>query len=130
MKKLICLLLALITLVMTGCTGNAGNAEIAGNEATTEPTERRVGTPLVSLTISPEQDVTPEELAEMVEVMNISPYSGLYNEGLGKSRETNIYALKVINKTDRTIKDLTLVYNDGTQDLHRLLLHFHKGAQL
>ena len=113
MKKWICVLLALVTVLATGCA--------AGTDETEPSAETRpVGTPLASLSFGEEKNITSEELADMVEIMNISPYSGIYLEGgpMLKTREENLYAIKITNTSDKTIANITLVYNDGTQDLN------------
>lgn len=114
MKKWICILLALIALLTAGCAAGAQETEPAPVET------RPVGTPLASLSFGEEKNITAEELAGMVEIMNISPYSGIYLEGgpALKTREENLYAIKITNTSDKTIANISLVYNDGTQDLN------------
>ena len=110
MKKWICILLALITVLASGC---------AKQPEETAPT-RPVGTPLASLSFGEEMNITAEELSGAVEIMNISPYSGIYLEGgpALKVREENLYAIKITNTSDKTIANINLIYNDGTQDLN------------
>lgn len=110
MKKWICILLALIAALAAGC---------AGQPEETAPT-RPVGTPLESLTFGEEKKITSEELAGAVEIVNISPYSGIYLEGGPgmKTRAENLYAIKITNTSDKTIAYINLVYNDGTEDLN------------
>lgn len=113
MKKWICILLVLTLALTAGCAGKA-----ADPEAPLLPQPE--GTPLESITVGRERNVTAGELKGEVKVANISPYSGIYLEGgpALKTREENLYALKITNNSGKTIASITLVYHDGTQELN------------
>jgi hypothetical protein len=114
MKKIMALLLVLLTMsLLTGCDHGAGD----GNG---ETSSRVPGVAMSTMSFGPEQNVTPENLKGKIEVMNVAPYTGIYMEAgpFNKSREENVYALKVTNTSTETILNAVLVYNDGTQDLN------------
>ena len=113
MKKMMALLLVLLTMsLLTGCDRGAGDGD--GDTSSRVP-----GVAMSTMSVGPERDVTPKDLKGKVEVMNVAPYTGIYLEGglYNKSREENVYALKVTNTSSETILNAVLVYNDGTQDL-------------
>ena len=115
MKKNIALLLVLLMMsLMTGCSIGAGNKITSS---------RAPGVAMSTMSFGPEQDVTPEDLKGKVTVMNVAPYTGIYMEAgpINKSREENVYALKITNTSTETIMNAVLVYNDGKQDLNFLV---------
>ncbi len=117
MKKTIALLLVLLMMsLMTGCTIGAGNK----NTSSRVPVP---GVAMSTMSFGPEQDVTPEDLKGKVTVMNVAPYTGIYMEAgpTNKSREENVYALKITNTSTETIMNAVLVYNDGKQNLNFLV---------
>ncbi len=106
---MICLMAALSV-----CTGLLAGCQDNGRSQN-EPS----ATTRSSISIGTEKVVTPQELAGKMVVQNISPYEGIYLEAGDdfKSRESNVYALKITNTSEETILNAALVYTDGTQKL-------------
>lgn len=109
MKKFSCLMAALFMCagLLVGCQSNG------------ESPAETLSTSKSAISIGTEMLATPEELAGKMDVQNISPYEGIYLEAGDeyKSRESNVYALKVTNNAEETILNAALVYSDGTQKL-------------
>lgn len=108
MKKRICLFLTLVLAVgiLTACVG--------------EPEELTSGV-----------DITPEELAGIVSVTNISPYTGIYIEkgdDENKDRVEEVTALRIANTGDTTILDAHFVFTDGKQELNFYLQMLPSGS--
>ena len=99
MKKWICVLLVLTLALTAGCASKGADPEVP---LLPQPE----GTPLESITVGQEKNVTAGELKGAVMVANISPYSGIYLEGgpALKTREENLYALKITNKGSLALK--------------------------
>lgn len=98
--KILALLLAALCM-LTGC---AGKAEDKPKVVLPEPTEK---------TIVLEED--------KLQIENISPYDGIYIEkgdDENKDRVEGVYALSFTNTAEQTIKNATLVFSDGTQNLN------------
>ena len=98
--KILALLLAALCM-LTGC---AGKAEDKPKVVLPEPTEKTI--------------VLKEE---NLQIENISPYDGIYIEkgdDENKDRVEGVYALSFTNTAEQTIKNATLVFSDGTQNLN------------
>ena len=98
MRKLICILLALLMCAFAGCS----NEEIKE----TEPQETE-----------PEIIKTFELEAEQITAENVSPYEGLYLEYGDEELVSGLYAMKVTNNASETIREAQLIFADGTQEL-------------
>lgn len=99
-KKIKCIALLLAALCL--CTGCAGREEEKPVEIP-EPTEKTI--------------VLEEE---NLQIENLSPYDGIYIEqgdNENKDRVEGVYALSFTNTAETTIRDATLVFSDGTQEL-------------
>ena len=98
--KILAFLLATLCM-LTGC---AGEAEDKTKVVLPEPTEKTI--------------VLEEE---NLQIENISPYDGIYIEkgdDENKDRVEGVYALSFTNTAEQTIKNATLVFSDGTQNLN------------
>ena len=93
MKKLICVLLAVLMCVFAGCS----------NEETKET--------------EPEIVKTFELEAEQITAENVSPYEGLYLEYGDEETVSGLYAVKLTNNASETIREGQLIFTDGTQEL-------------
>ena len=91
MKKLICILLAVLMCAFAGCS----------NE---EPQETE---PEIINTFALE--------AEQITAENVSPYDGLYLEYGDEELVSGLYAMKFTNDSAETIRVGQLIFTDGTQ---------------
>lgn len=143
LKKLsiIIILTILFSVLAVGCRPDHPLEEISSNGATgeqaepakgtaplTEPTEATERVKEFPIEIAPteaapvltkEQDITPEEFADVLLVENRAPFTGQFMECEPSDfvRLYDVYALGITNTSDRTIESLTLVYNNGDKDL-------------
>jgi hypothetical protein len=81
-------------------------------ETTIEPTA-------IPATINPEDNLTPDEIADILTVKNISPYTGIFVEcdPEDQCRVEGVYALEITNISDETILNAVLNYDDGSNNL-------------
>lgn len=119
MKKLgLAAMLCVSVCLLYGCTGNIKNPSQSSSQSTeSEASYHGV-------------DVTPGELAEQIQVENISPYEGIFLEEEEKDRVENVYALKVTNISEKTILYATLNYRAGNKDLTFYLEMLPKGKSV
>lgn len=111
--------LTLCASLLTGCSGTITPTETTFDPLSTYVPETTVVPTVIPSVIDPEDDVTPEEIAGKLSVVNASPYTGIFVEcdPENQCRVEDIYALKVTNTSDKTILNALLNYNDGTNDL-------------
>ena len=105
MKKLgLAAMLCVSVCLLAGCRGNVKTLPQSSQSSEAEASYQGV-------------DVTPGELAEQIQVENISPYEGIFLEGEEKDRVEDAYALKVTNVSEKTILHATLNYRAGNKNL-------------
>ena len=116
--KMIAVLALCITL-LAGCGTTHKPVETTDDPRATYVPETIVEPTVIPATINPEDNVTPDEIADSLIIENISPYTGAFVEcePEDQCRAEGIYALKITNTSDQTILNAMLNYNDGTNDL-------------
>ena len=119
MKRMKMILLLLCITVLAGCTGPVAPVETTEEPLFTYVPDTTVIPTVIPATIDPKDDVTPDEIAGKLSVVNASPYTGIFVEcdPEDQCRVEDIYALEVTNTSDKTILNALLNYNDGTNDL-------------
>lgn len=110
---------ALCVTLLSGCGGIHNPVETTEDPLATYVPDTTVIPTVIPATIDPKDDVTPDEIAGKLSVVNASPYTGIFVEcdPEDQCRVEGIYALKVTNTSDKTILNALLNYNDGTNDL-------------
>jgi hypothetical protein len=110
---------ALCVTLLSGCGGIYNPVETTEDPLATYVPETTIEPTVIPATINPEDNVTPDEIADSLAIENISPYTGIFVEcdPEDQCRVEGIYALKVTNTSDKTILNALLNYNDGTNDL-------------
>ena len=119
MKRMKMILLLLCITVLAGCTRPVAPVETTEEPLFTYVPDTTVIPTVIPATIDPKDDVTPDEIAGKLSVVNASPYTGIFVEcdPEDQCRVEDIYALEVTNTSDKTILNALLNYNDGTNDL-------------
>ena len=127
MKKWICVLLALVTVLATGCA--------AGTDETEPSAETRpVGTPLESLSFGPEKNITAEELGAAKEAV-LSALRGAYDSPINIEGVLSVRAISGIEMTLEQYYDAVerVTLEDVTAAAATLHLHtsyFLKGVEM
>ncbi len=110
---------ALCVTLLSGCGAAQKPVETTEDPLATYVPETIVEPTVIPATINPEDNVTPDEIADSLAIENISPYTGIFVEcdPEDQCRVEGIYGLKITNTSDQTILNALLNYNDGTNDL-------------